>query len=185
MTMRSITLLGVAAIAGLFLAGCSDSITSPTRLSPNGPLASGGSGSGGSVSGGGSGGGGGGGGGSTQSIPQVAGMWNGQEHYDSTLSVFILPGFMNPPVSFTITEDAAGNLTGTDDIMGIAITGKSSSNGTIVIQDGTYYGQKITVTVSGTVACSDGSTGSVMSGKFQRKEGFGIISMDNCAVSQP
>jgi hypothetical protein len=180
MTIRSTTLLGVAALSGLLLTGCSNSMTSPPPVSPTGPLASGGSGSGGSVSGGGSGG----GGGSTQSIPQVGGIWIGQEHYDPSLSVFILPAFMNPPVSFTVVEDATGTLAGTDNLMGIAITGKASGNGTVVIQDGTYYGQKITVSISGSVTCSDGSTGSVMSGKFQRKEGFGIISMDNCPANQ-
>ena len=183
MTMRTTTLLGVAALAGLFISGCSDSSTSPTRLSPTDPLASGGSGSGGgSLSGGGGSAGGSGGGGG--SIPQVAGTWRGQEHYDPSLSAFFLPGFMDPPVAFTLVEDAAGNLTGTDDRMGIAITGKASSNGTVVIQDGTYYGQKITVTLAATV-CPDSSAGSVLSGKFQRKEGFGTISMDNCPASQP
>jgi hypothetical protein len=155
----------------------------------NGPTATGGSftptpsfsgGSGGGTSGGGSGGG---GGGSTALLPQVAGIWNGQEHYDPGLSVFFLPAFMNPPVSFTFIEDAAGNITGVDNRMGIAITGKASSNGTIVIQDGAYYGQKLTMGLTGSVTCSDGSAGTVMSGKFQRKEGFGTVSMDNCPVA--
>lgn len=179
---RTRSLLGAAAVTGVLLAGCSDSTTAPTRIAPTVSLASGGSGSGGGSLGGG---GGTGGSGGSQSVPQVAGTWRGQEHYDPSLSVFFLPAFMNPPVSLTIVQDAAGNLTGTDNIMGIAITGKSSSNGTIVIQDGSYYGQKITVSLTGSVVCSDGSNGSVLSGKFQRKEGFGTISMDNCAASQP
>lgn len=177
MTIRSTTLFGVAALSGLLITGCSSSMTSPPPATPTSPLASGGSSSGGSVGGGGS------GAGSTQSVPQVGGIWIGQEHYDPSLSVFLLAAFMNPPVSFTLVEDATGNLTGTDNLMGIAITGKASGNGSVVIQDGTYYGQKITVTISGSVRCSDGSTGSVMSGKFQRKEGFGTISMDNCPAN--
>jgi len=176
MTNRTKSLIGAAAFAGLFLTGCNDSATSPTRVAPGGSLASGGSGSGGGTSGGG----GSTGGGSTSSIPQVAGTWRGQEHYDPSLSAFFLPGFMDPAMSLTLSEDAAGNLTGIDNIMGIALTGKASSNGTVVIQDGSYYGQKITVSLTGSVACSDGTTGSVLSGKFQRKEGFGTISLDNC-----
>jgi hypothetical protein len=135
-------------------------------------LASGGSGSG-------SGSGGGGGGGSTQVIPQVAGSWRGAERYDASLAIWNLP---DAPISFLLIEDAAGNITGFDTRMNIPITGKASSNGSIIIQDGAYYGQKITVNITGTVACSDGSTGQVMSGKFQRKEGFGTISLDNCPV---
>jgi hypothetical protein len=190
MTTRSTTLLGLAALTGLVLAGCSDSVTGPTRFSPTQALASGGSGSGGGSIGGGGGGTGGSGGsggtgGNSASIPQVAGTWRGQEHYDPSLSAFFLPGFMDPPMSLTIVEDATGTLTGLDNIMGIAITGKASTNGSIVIQDGSYYGQKITVDLTGSVACSDGSTGTVMSGKFQRKEGFGTISLDNCPVTQP
>lgn len=137
-------------------------------------FAQGGSGSGGgSISGG---------GGGTKPLPQVTGSWNGQEHYDPSLSVFFLPGFMDPAQSFTFVEDAAGNITGTDNIMHIAVTGKASGNGSIVIQDGTYYGQKLTGSITGSVTCSDGSTGTVVSGKFQRKEGFGTFSFDNCPV---
>ena len=62
----------------------------------------------------------------------------------------------------------------------LAISGKASSNGTIVIQDGAYYGQKITVSTTGSLDCAGGSTGVVLSGKFQRKEGFGTISLNNC-----
>jgi len=178
MTSRTHSLIG-AALAGLFLTGCSDSPTNPTRVAPAGSVTSGGSGSGGGTSGGG---GSTGGGGSASSIPQVAGTWRGQEHYDPSLSAFFLPGFMDPAMSLTLSEDAAGNLTGIDNIMAIAVTGKASSNGTVVIQDGSYYGQKITVSLTGSAACSDGSTGSVLSGKFQRKEGFGTISLDNCPV---
>jgi hypothetical protein len=67
--------------------------------------------------------------------------------------------------------------------MHVAMTGKASSNGTIVLQDGVYYGQKVTVSITGSVVCSDGSTGTVLSGKFQRKEGFGTISVDNCPTT--
>jgi hypothetical protein len=168
-----------------FLAtACSDATTGPTSVAT--PLSatalhsgSGSSGSGGSVSGGG-----GGGGGSTASIPQVGGSWRGQEHYDPSLSIyFFTPEAMNPPIAMTLVEDAAGNITGTDNGMSIVMTGKASSNGTIVLQDGVYYGQKITVSITGSVTCSDGSTGTVLSGKFQHKEGFGTISVDNCPIA--
>jgi hypothetical protein len=131
---------------------------------------------------GGSGGGGssGGGGGTPNTVPQIAGAWHGQEHYDPSLSVFLLPAFMNPALSMTLNEDVAGNLTGIDDIMHVAMTGKASANGSIVLQDGVYYGQKLTGSITGSVICSDGSPGTAMSGKFQRKEGLGTFAVDTC-----
>jgi hypothetical protein len=128
-------------------------------------------------------------GGSTtpKTLPQVGGAWNGQEHYDPTLAVFFpTAALMNPPLSITLSEDAAGNLTGTDGTMIFSVTGlvpmtgKASANGTIVVQETAYYGQKLTGSLTGSVTCSDGSIGQVFSGKFQRKEGFGTFSADNC-----
>jgi hypothetical protein len=135
-----------------------------------------------SAQGGSGGGGSSGGGGTVKAIPQIAGSWHGQEHYDPSLSVFFLPGFMDPMLSMTLVEDASGTVTGTDNLMHIAMTGTASSNGSIVLQDGVYYGQKLTGSVTGSVTCADGSVGSVVSGKFQRKEGFGTFSIDNCGV---
>jgi hypothetical protein len=125
---------------------------------------------------------GGGGGGGGAALPQVAGTWRGQLHYDASLSIYFQPSQMNPPVAMAVSEDATGALTGTDLRMGIPITGKASSNGTIVIQDGTYYGTKDTMTLSGSVLCADGSLGSVMSGTFHDKEAFGTIALDDCPL---
>lgn len=178
MMVRPNSLLAVAALGALLSVGCSESSTSPTLVAPNTRLASGGSGSGGGTSGGG----GTGGGGSTNTVPQVAGTWTGAETYDPSLASFF-PFGTTFAQSFTFVEDASGNLTGTDNVMHVAISGKASSNGSIVFQDGAYYGQKITVNVTGSTTCSDGSTGSVLSGKFQRKDGFGTISLNNCPTA--
>ena len=118
----------------------------------------------------------GGGGATIKAIPQVAGKWRGQEAYDPSLGVFI----MNPPLAMTLNEDTSGNISGIDSIMSVSVSGKASDNGTVLLQDGAYYGQKLTGNITGAVTCSDGTTGQVLSGKFQRKEGFGTFSMTNC-----
>ena len=135
-------------------------------------FASGGSGSGGGGTPG--------GGGSTAIIPQVAGTWNGQMTYDPSLAVFF-PFGTSFNASWALVEDASGNITGIDNVMHVGITGSASGNGTIKLQDGTYYGFKDTMAVSST-SCSDGSIGKVMTGKFQDKEGFGVVTVNNCPV---
>jgi hypothetical protein len=60
------------------------------------------------------------------------------------------------------------------------MTGKASANGSIVLQDGVYYGKKLIGSLAGSVICSDGSSGSAMPGKFQRKKGFGTFAVDTC-----
>lgn len=140
----------------------------------------------GSNGGGGSGGGTSSGGGSisTKVIPSVLGVWGGYEQYTDQLGNAVgLPMAM----SFTVsTQDASGNLTGKDNRMGVSITGKISDTGKAVIEDGVYYGQKITVDyTSKSIACADGSKGDLFIGKFQRKEGQGTIWLSTCAFKLP
>jgi hypothetical protein len=90
-------------------------------------------------------------------------------------------------MSFTITsEDASGNFVGRDNRMGVAISGKISDQGKAVLEDGLYYGQKITVDyTSKSVACADGTKGDLFIGKFQRKEGQGTIWLNTCTFKLP
>jgi hypothetical protein len=124
----------------------------------------------------------------TNTLPQVGGVWHGQEHYDPSLSVFLLPVEMNPSLAMTLNEDAAGNLTGSGTYsfpnlsMPFGVTGRASSNGSIELQLGLFFGMKLTGSTTGTTTCSNGSTGQVISGKFQSKEGFGTFSLYNCPV---
>jgi hypothetical protein len=93
-----------------------------------------------------------------------------------------------------INEDALGNLTG-------SVTGPTTSRRSPQVarrpedsiafaQLFTAYGLRNSLSVSstGSVVCADGSTGTVMSGKFQRKDfygsGSGTFSLDNCPVHQ-
>ncbi|HXT14925.1 MAG TPA: hypothetical protein VN706_04805 [Gemmatimonadaceae bacterium] len=162
------TTLSLGALAtALLLGACMDS-TSPiptsSRAVPAGARMSGG--------------GGGGGGGGVQIIPQVAGVWTGSQTFLPAITGAVA---ITVQASLTINEDAAGNLTGIDNMRRIPFTGKASTNGTISLVDvGGYGSRRTNLTITGSVACSDGSTATVLGGTFQQKEGGGPIAVNSC-----
>ena len=97
---------------------------------------------------------------------------------------------MTRQVVMTLNEDPAGNLGGlfcqSDSPAFPAfcqpLLGKVQSNGAVQMEFGTGGGAsfKLNGGITGSMTCVDGSTGVIIAGTFQVREGLGTFSLNSC-----
>jgi len=132
-----------------------------------------------------SGGGNGGGGGP---VPQIAGTWRGQ--YTWVVAAFGGPANVTNQALMTLDEDPAGNVVGSFCYGAVPspgclpLKGRVQSNGAVRLEFASGGGAtfKLDGAITGTMACLDGSTGLVIAGVFQVREGSGTFSFNDCPV---
>jgi hypothetical protein len=126
------------------------------------------------------------GGGGGQLPPQVVGTWHGHRDFDPSLATVIPPAQMHPAAVLVVdSEDANGTLYAYDHTAPVQVSfaiGTASSNGTIIVGNGGGGNVVDTMTITATIGCANGSTARVMTGKFRQREGFGTITLSQCAL---
>ena len=128
-------------------------------------------------------------GGNGGTVPQIGGTWHGQYTWMVFATGATAPSEITRQVIMTLNEDAAGNLTGSFCLGQQSpgcfwLKGKVQSNGAVQIETGTGGGGsfKLSGIITGTMACLDGSTGTIIAGTFQVREGSGSFSFNSCPV---
>jgi hypothetical protein len=166
-TTSAASALAVLALTTLALGACRDA-TSPSATASGISLASGS---------------GGGGGGGAGTIPQIAGAWQGEYHYDFA---FGAPADVTHAAWMTLNEDAAGNLTGSFCLSKVPspgcfpMRGRVQSNGSVQLEFAADAPFRLTGALTGGMTCADGSTGRVMSGTFRVREALGTFAFNDC-----
>jgi hypothetical protein len=136
------------------------------------------------------GGGGSGSGGGGAAVPRIEGTWHGQYTWAVPAFGGPLPANVTNQALMTLVEDAAGNLGGRFCYGAVPspgclpLKGKVQSNGALQVEFASGGGAtfKLNGTITGTMACLDGTTGLAMAGVFQVREGSGTFGFDDCPV---
>lgn len=118
--------------------------------------------------------GGGGGGNAGTPLPDYTGNWSGQ-------AVIPAPVLLQP-LTLTLSQDPAGNLSGTICVSNSCVTsaslGRVSADGSFTISANEL---KLTGNIVGNIACKDGSTSTWIGGGTEAHGAFGSWSATHCA----